>query len=177
MTLLLLACTSTAPTANELPSATGPSELPEVLALPDVLPFTARTRASPITLVDQHGAPLLVLEALGVELEVERTLAERAFVRCTGCRAEVEGWVQKRALLPVGGDGATAQDALILAAASQAGTATRHGLVEGVAGAWTSPPWHAEGGYDGAVARWADGVWTVVEPEAEALTEHDEEGP
>lgn len=167
MLLALLACTTSPPPpeAQELPGAPkGPPDMPDVLVLPDTLPFTARTRVTPATLVDQHGSPLLVLEALGVEVVVERTLADRAYVRCTGCRAELDGWLQKRILLPVEGDAATDHDRLILGAAVAAAEATRHGLVE-VEGVWTSPPWHDEGGYDGAVARLVDEAWTVTAPE------------
>ena len=166
MLLALLACTTSSPPpeAHELPGAPkGPPDLPEVLPLPDALPFTARTRSTPATLVDQRGSPLLVLEALGVEVVVERTLADRAYVRCTGCRAELDGWLQKRILLPVDGTAETQQDTLVLGAVAATGEATRHGLVE-VEGGWASPPWHAEGGYEGTVAQLVDGAWTVTEP-------------
>jgi len=68
------------------------------LPLPEELPFTARTRTLPCTIVDRHGAPLEVLTALGVEVEVKRLLSTRALITCSGCREPVDGWVQRQAL-------------------------------------------------------------------------------
>ena len=104
--LLLLACLgsepSTAPTTpggHPQHQATGPDpNALSPLVLPEELPFMARTRTLPCTLVDKHGEPLEVLTALGVEVRVKRLLASRALVVCTGCAQPIEGWVQRQAL-------------------------------------------------------------------------------
>ena len=106
--LLLLACITapqepaaplTTPEGHPQHQAEGPD--PNALTpleLPEALPFTARTRTLPCTIVDKHGAPLEVLTAVGVQLKVKRLLATRALVVCTGCSSAREGWVQRSAL-------------------------------------------------------------------------------
>lgn len=124
------------------------------LPLPEVTPFVARTRVAPVTLVDEHGGVLLVLDAIGVELTVERLLADRAWVRCTGCRAPIDAWVQRAALYAGGPAGDGPHDALLAALAAEADLPeiARHGLVN-VGQAWLAPPWHGEGGYTGPVLK------------------------
>lgn len=124
------------------------------LPLPEVTPFTARTRVAPVTLVDEHGGVLLVLDAVGVELTVERLLADRAWVRCTGCRAPIDAWVQRAALYAGGPPGDGPNDPLLAALGAEAALPeiARHGLVN-VGQAWIAPPWHGEGGYSGPVMR------------------------
>ena len=97
------------------------------LELPDELPFTARTRTLPCTLVDRHGAPLEVLTAVGVPVEVKRLLATRALVVCTGCSSPIEGWVQRQALYVGDGVGDGPHDALLAGLGADAAPA---GLVE-----------------------------------------------
>lgn len=153
--MLLLACVepSSQPPGDGPPAA--PDQDPrrlEPLALPDTLPFTAWTRTTPITLVDEHGTPLLVLDAIGVEVEVQRLLVDRAWVTCTGCRAEVDAWVQRSALFA--GDAAAdgPSDPLLAWLSAQGDALTglrRHGFTVAEDGAWISPPWHDEGGYGG----------------------------
>jgi hypothetical protein len=124
------------------------------LPLPEVTPFVARTRVAPVTLVDEHGGVLLVLDAIGVELTVERLLADRAWVRCTGCRAPIDAWVQRAALYAGGPPGDGPNDALLAALSAEASLPeiARHGLVN-VGQAWIAPPWHGEGGYSGQVLK------------------------
>jgi hypothetical protein len=158
MILLVLACTGQ---GSEGAEETPPGQLPprthqrlKSLHLPDSLPFDARTRTQPLTVVDEHGEPLLVIEALGVRIRIERLLADRAFGTCTGCRAEVTGWFQRRALL-VGSTADLAtlnrEEALVAWIDGQALAVLDHGVV-GTGSSWLAPPWHAEGGYEGPVA-------------------------
>jgi hypothetical protein len=97
------------------------------LELPEELPFAARTRTLPCTLVDKHGAPLEVLTAVGVPVEVKRLLATRALVTCTGCSSPIEGWVQRQALYVGDTVGDGPHDALLSGLAPDAAPA---GLME-----------------------------------------------
>ncbi len=144
------------------------------LPLPDAVPFTARTRTQPLTLVDERGQPSLVVEALGVEVRVERLLADRAYVICTGCRAEVSGWFQRQGLLvaeTADPAGLSRDEALVAWMSTQDAPVLAHGVVrQGTS--WTAPPWHAEGGYAGPVAAitWSPGgpfALSVTVPPAE----------
>lgn len=133
----------------------------KALPLPDTVPFEARTRTQPLTLVDERGQPSLVVEALGVKVRVERLLADRAHVTCTGCRAEVAGWFQRQGLL-VSETAAPAtlsrDEALVAWLDAQEVPVLDHGVVR-TGTTWIAPPWHAEGGYAGTVATisWAPG--------------------
>lgn len=121
------------------------------MPLPEA-PFTARTRLAPTTLVDKHGAPLLVLDAVGVELEVQRVLTDRVWATCSGCRAPVEAWVLRQGVF-LGEPADGPQDALLAWSASrELDPVSRHGFVRDGA-VWVAPPWHAEGGYSGATVR------------------------
>ena len=158
MIWLVLACSGgpQGPTDEARPERPPPRthERLKALALPETTPFEARTRTLPLTLVDEHGQPALVIEALGVQVTVERLLADRALATCTGCRGEVTGWFQRQGLIV----GATAdpaalsrEEALVAWLDTQPHDVLRHGLVpDGTA--WRAPPWHAEGGYGGPVA-------------------------
>lgn len=157
--MLVLACVQ--PPSSTHPDAPTPAENdPRQLAplpLPAELPFTALNRVSPVTLVDERGQVVLVLSALGVALEVERLMADRALVRCVGCRAPVEAWVQRAALF-VGDTPAegphdamlatlnTLEDPSILEIAA-------HGFIPdpSLPDTFIAPPWWSEGGYAGEV--------------------------
>lgn len=117
-------------------------------------PFTARTRLVPTTLVDKHGSPLLVLDQVGVEVEVHNLLVDRAWVTCTGCRAPLDAWIQRQGLHVGTNVGDGPQDPLLafVAAQEELPAVSAKGFVE-VDGVWTAPPWHDEGGYDGEVLR------------------------
>ena len=93
-----------------------PPSTPQVLAplpLPSTLPFSARLRDAPVTVVDEKSQVSLVLPALGVRVEVERLLADRAWIRCTGCRTESAGWVQRNLLLAGRPESSRRADALV----------------------------------------------------------------
>jgi len=159
--LLLLACLTTAdiPTPDGHGGGSSGGQLrPDPLPLPEATPFEARTRVGTITLVDERGEPVLVLEALGVKVSVQRLLAERAWVKCVGCRAPIDGWIQRSLLLPTTGAAPQgdlrAEDRLLVQVEQWSLTtpALDHGLVSAGRGRWKAPPWHGEGGYAGAVA-------------------------
>ncbi|GEM_PF-2370742 len=147
----------------------------KALPLPDTLPFDARTRTQPLTLVDERGQPTLVVEALGVQVRVERLLADRAFGTCTGCRAEVTGWFQRQGLLVAEtADPASLsrEEALVAWLDSQERPVLAHGVVRRD-NVWLAPPWHDEGGYAGPVAtiQWRPGgpfTLSVTEPDPPA---------
>ncbi|MCP4808926.1 MAG: hypothetical protein GY913_00245 [Proteobacteria bacterium] len=116
-------------------------------------PVTARTRLSPTTLVDKHGTPTLVLDAVGVEVEVTRALSDRVWITCTGCRTPVEAWLLRQGVWHGTEAGAGPQDGLLAwVSATELPDVARHGFVES-AGVWIAPPWHDEGGYAGDVLR------------------------
>lgn len=157
LAVLCAACTPEGgPAADTMPRIRSPGSDPAALrplTLPDTLPFAARSRISPTTLVDERGQVLLVLEAVGVELEVQQVLGERALVRCTGCRAPVDAWVQRAALF-VGTTAAGGPHDDWLAWLNAQGEApwadpARHGFAL-VGPARVAPPWYAEGGYAGS---------------------------
>ena len=179
--LSLAACVETAeerpqdaapPPGAPAQAATDAAKL-TALPLPEVTPFVARTRVAPVTLVDEHGGVLLVLDAVGVELTVERLLADRAWVRCTGCRAPIDAWVQRAALYAGGPAGDGPNDALLAALNAEASLPeiARHGLVN-VGQAWIAPPWHGEGGYAGPLlkAEPEGGGWRLTLPPANLPT-------
>ncbi len=125
------------------------------LPLPDVVPFRARSRILPLTVVDEHGQPLLVIEALGVEFTIERLLADRAYGSCSGCRAEVTGWFQRKGLLvseTVADAALSREESLVAWLDSQDLEVLDHGVIADPQG-WVSPPWHDEGGYAGPVVQ------------------------
>jgi len=137
--------------------APGASALP----LPEVTPFDALTRTLPITLVDKRGAQVLVFDGLGTGVSVTRLLPDRALVTCTGCRAPVEGWLQRSALLPTDGvdastSGLSDDDAMLLwliaNATPEQSAILSAGLVSAGEG-WIAPPWHEEGGYAAGAIR------------------------
>jgi len=117
-------------------------------------PFTARTRLTPITLVDKHGAPLLVLDQVGVEVEVHNLLSDRAWVTCTGCRAPLEAWIQRSGLHSGKAVGDGRQDEFLSWLSNQEDLpeVAMHGFVLSD-GVWIAPPWYSEGGYSGEVLR------------------------
>ncbi|MCK6521722.1 hypothetical protein L6R49_09810 [Myxococcota bacterium] len=164
---------------EEAPRHGAPAQAPTdaarlvALSLPEATPFVARTRVAPVTLVDERGGVLLVLDAIGVELTVERLLADRAWVRCTGCRAPIDAWVQRSALYAGGPPGDGPHDPLLAALNNETSLPeiARHGLVN-VGEAWVAPPWHGEGGYSGAVLRAErDGAgWRLSSPPANLPT-------
>ncbi len=178
---LLAACVETAGERpqNDVPQAGAPAQAATdaakltALPLPEITPFVARTRVAPVTLVDEHGGVLLVLDAIGVELTVERLLADRAWVRCTGCRAPIDAWVQRAALYAGGPAGDGPNDALLAALSAEATLPeiARHGLVS-AGQAWIAPPWHSEGGYSGPVLKAEpDGAgWRLTLPPANLPT-------
>lgn len=153
--IALTACGAERSPADTLPRIRSPGADPAALAalaLPDQTPFTARTRISPTSLVDERGQVLLVLEAVGVQLEVQQVLGERARVRCTGCRAPVEGWVQRSALFVGVAPGSGPHDDWLAWLEGQAppewARLSQHGFaLEGAAR--VAPPWYAEGGFTG----------------------------
>lgn len=157
--MLLLACVQ--PPSSTHPDASTPAENdPRQLAplvLPAEVPFNAYSRMAPVTLVDERGQVVLVLSAVGVALEVERLLADRALVQCTGCRAPVEAWVQRAALF-VGDTPADGPDDAMLAALSRLEDPAlleiaAHGFVPDPdrPDSRIAPPWWSEGGYAGEV--------------------------
>lgn len=79
------------------------------LALPEVLPAAVYTRSAPVSLVDEHGTPLVVLAGHHTRLTLLHTWADRAEVRCEVCPEPVEGWVQTRLLMPTDHEGTTAE--------------------------------------------------------------------
>ena len=181
MTLLLLAaCLEPDPQSTPLAEDARPpgherpepetrgDELP-ALQLPEP-PFTARSRIRPVTVVDKHGAPAVVLTAIGVELEVQQLLPDRALVSCTGCRAPVEGWVQRSAIWVPGAEASSHDEELLLHLSEQPELpeVARNGFAgEGLRR--TAPPWYEEGGYSGdtLVAVRSKGGWTLELPQAE----------
>lgn len=139
-------------------------------------PFNARTRRIPVTLVNERGLPVLVLETLAVRVQVQQVRKDRVLVSCTGCRTPVEGWLQIEAVVPresaLAGLPDRYQDRLVAAvelAAHPADGSTPvgalavldHGLVA-AEGGWLAPPWHAEGGYAGPVVAVKGGGATQV---------------
>ncbi len=141
-----------------------PPSTPQVLAplpLPSTLPFSARLRDAPVTVVDEKSQVSLVLPALGVRVEVERLLADRAWIRCTGCRTESAGWVQRNLLLAGRPESSRRADALVAFLEQTAHPADGpaaapynlldHGVMELQAGSWLAPPWHDEPGYSGPI--------------------------
>ncbi len=123
------------------------------LPMPDSVPFHARTRTQPLTLVDEHGQPLLVIEALGVKIRIERLLPDRAYGACIGCRAEVAGWFQRQGLLvteTTDPQGLALEEAMVRWLDSQQQAFLDHGLIR-VGDQWKCPPWYAEPGYQGLV--------------------------
>jgi hypothetical protein len=108
----------------------------------------------PTTLVDKHGAPLLVLEHVGVKVEVSNLLVDRAYVTCTGCRAPLDAWIQREGL-HVGTEATSGpHDDLLAFLAAQEGLpdVADKGFLQ-VGGDWVAPPWYDEGGYEGEVLR------------------------
>ena len=64
-------------------------------------PVTAWTAAVPLTLVAPGGSNLVVLEKLGVRVEVIQVREGRILVQCTGCggdHAGAEGWMPRGVL-------------------------------------------------------------------------------
>lgn len=116
-------------------------------------PFTARTRLAPTTLVDKHGTPVLVLDAVGVEVQVARSLTDRVWVTCTGCRAPVEAWVLRQGVFLGDEDRGGPDDALLAWLDGQElPQVAANGFVQ-ADDLWVAPPWHDEGGYAGPVLR------------------------
>lgn len=185
LALLLIAACERPPQTPGAPPGAGPGTPSNAIApgatalpLPETAPFDALTRTTPITLVDQRGAQVLVIDGLGTRVSVTRLLSDRALVTCTGCRAPVEGWLQRGALLPAAGVDISAENVtdddrmllqLLAAAAPEQAEALGAGLVPSGDG-WIAPPWHGEGGYAGAVvAVTPDGEgWTLAAPIADA---------
>lgn len=131
------------------------------LPLPATLPFSARLRDAPVSVVDEKSQVSLVLPSLGVRVEVERLLADRAWIRCTGCRTESAGWVQRNLLLVGTPESTRRADALVAyleeTAHPTGGPAAApfdlldHGVIELQPGHWLAPPWHDEPGYSGPI--------------------------
>ncbi len=73
-----------------------PSEAAD--AEPDAPPpfpaYAARTLQAPVTLVDDYGKPLAVLNVAGAILEVRGEEDVRTLVWCGSCTPAVEGWIQ-----------------------------------------------------------------------------------
>lgn len=136
-------------------------EILDALPMPATVPFIARTRGAPATLVDERSQVSMVIEAVGVRLEVKRLLNERAHVRCIGCRSETSGWVQRNVLQSLEYPGNLPNDALaaFLEETSHPNEGEpdpsmkllNHGVVESISGQWISPPWHEEPGYTGPI--------------------------
>ncbi len=133
----------------------------EPLPMPATLPYIVRTRGAPATLVDERSQVSMVIEAVGVRLEVEKLLDQKAHVRCVGCRSETSGWIQRNVLQSTEYPGNLPNDALASFLEQTAHPATGeiseslllldHGVVESVSGQWVSPPWHEEPGYTGPI--------------------------
>ncbi|MEE2752118.1 MAG: hypothetical protein VX519_11870 [Myxococcota bacterium] len=136
-------------------------ELLEPLPMPATLPYMVRTRGAPATLVDERSQVSMVMEAVGVRLEVEQLLDQKARVRCVGCRSETSGWIQRNVLQSTEYPGNLPNDALASFLEQTAHPATGdvaeslllldHGVVESIPGHWVSPPWHDEPGYTGPI--------------------------
>jgi hypothetical protein len=85
------------------PDPTAEAEAPEVEApvVPvarTVDPWRGRTVGSPITIVDDLGAPVQVVRGAPVAVVVLMEGEDRLKVRCEGCLPVVEGWLQKTAV-------------------------------------------------------------------------------
>ncbi len=167
--LLLLACLE-APTPGPPPGPDrGPPEVdPDAipaLDLPGDVPFRAWTRAGNVTLVDERGRNVLVLQPVAIAVEVRRLLSDRALLRCTGCRAPVDGWLQRSLLHPGGPSGSDRpEDRLVEAARALPPDQQRvadHGFTPVEDGVLRAPPWWGEPGFGGPVleARWTGDGW------------------
>ncbi len=120
---LILACSAPelAPQtdlAGAQPLASGPA----IEAQNTPLPSAAWTAAVPLTLVAPGGANLVILDRLGVRVEVIQIREGRILVQCTGCTADsanAEGWMPRGVLwaeLPLDDDATLqASDPLTLA--------------------------------------------------------------
>ena len=162
MIWLFLGCLFETPDPAQFSPEPGPPEVPVAqeeeepiapLVLP-ATPFPARNRVAPSTLVDESGGVTLVLEPLGVALEVLSLLPDRGWVKCIGCRSPVEGWLQREALQADTADLARAEDSLVawLGAQDERTAEQRALLAHGVVphgDSWKGPPWYREGGYTG----------------------------
>jgi len=136
-------------------------EMLEPLPMPATLPYIVRTRGAPATLVDERSEVSMVLEAVGVRLEVEQLLDHKAYVRCIGCRSETSGWIQRNILQSIDHPGSLPNDALaafLEQTAHPTGEAPAenlllldHGVSASPSGRWVSPPWHEEPGYTGPI--------------------------
>lgn len=62
--------------------------------LPPFDAYPATTTSAPVTIVDDYGKPLVVIQGSGVAVTVLGEEPIRKRVLCTGCPAVVEGWVQ-----------------------------------------------------------------------------------
>lgn len=77
-----------------------PSEVPseeaaEATEGPPPFPdYTARTIQAPVTLVDDYGKTLAVLDRVGIALTVTGEEEIRARVLCATCTPPTEGWIQ-----------------------------------------------------------------------------------
>lgn len=143
------------PGAPEVPVAQNEEDPVAPLILPARTPFPARNRVAPSTLVDESGGVILVLEPLGVALEVLSLLPDRGWVKCSGCRSPVEGWVQRESLQADTADLARTEDRVVAWLSAQDSERTEeqsallaHGVVPHGA-SWKGPPWYQEGGYSG----------------------------
>ncbi len=88
------------PAADDAEAAADPAaEAPDAPALnpdPDGLdPYKAVTVNSPVTVVDDGGKPVTVINSKGVQVEVRQEDGKvRRKVYCASCAPAVEGWVR-----------------------------------------------------------------------------------
>lgn len=80
------------------PTAAVEVEAPVVPVARTVDPWRGRTVGSPITIVDDLGAPVQVVRGAPVAVVVLMEGEDRLKVRCEGCLPVVEGWLQKTAV-------------------------------------------------------------------------------
>ncbi len=91
-------------TAGPLPAAPGQPQ-DAVLApvpFPVPVPVEAWTRTAPVTLVNERGEQVKVLKGYHTHLRVQRLLADRVLVTCSGCRSSISGWIQRELVIPPG---------------------------------------------------------------------------
>lgn len=81
--------------AEPVETAAEPEAEPELNPDPDGLdPYLAITVTSPVTIVDDGGQPVTVINTKGVKVEVRKEDGQvRRKVYCATCAPAVEGWV------------------------------------------------------------------------------------
>lgn len=149
--------------AGAMPVASGPN----IEDTARNLPMSAWTAAVPLTLVAPGGKNLVVIDKLGLRVEVHQIREGRVLVRCTGCddpHAGAEGWMPRGVLwseLPAADpETAEAKDPLSLALSLRS--------------AWASGAKTPDGTTPALLCAIIDKGWEIGENQARArLNEHE----